>query len=266
MKHLYHLPIIALLLLFVSSCEKELDFKYHDVDSPLVIEATLSQTGSTVRLTHTTPMNETMDSIPVTDATVALHDLTDGTSRMLSLRDDGTFGDNMPGITGHQYSVEVATADAAYTSVSTMRRPTEISDMEFSWIKMPYDEVAVLQVSFNADPDDPDDCYWIRLLRNGEPYMWSTINGLHNEEGTINAVFMTSRKNTEEEDEKSILVDGDEITAIVSPVSLSFMDYLSSLSADSNGIAMWKGGFCLGYFLAAPVAEKTIIFHPELIK
>ncbi|MDE6835901.1 MAG: hypothetical protein K2J03_02965, partial [Muribaculaceae bacterium] len=66
----------VLLNLFLTGCEKELDFKYHDLESPLVIEATLSQEGSNVRLTHTTPMDEPMQRGRLTDATVSITDLT----------------------------------------------------------------------------------------------------------------------------------------------------------------------------------------------
>lgn len=31
----------------------------------------------------------------------------------------------------------------------------------------------------------------------------------------------------------------------------------------SNGPRMYSGDFCLGYFLAAPVAESAVIFHPD---
>ena len=152
----------------LSSCEKELDFHYHEVEPQLVIEANLTQEGTTVLLTETTPMDEAMNTTPVTDASVTLIDVTDGSTCTLPLRGDGTFGDNTAGITGHDYRMEVVRGDRKYSSVCTMRQPTEITALEFEWIKMPYDYVAVLQVSL-TDPDSADDCYWIRLL--GAVYM-----------------------------------------------------------------------------------------------
>lgn len=256
--------LLALLPL-LASCEKELDFKYHDVESPLVIEATASQAGTSVKLTHTTPMDEPMDSLTVTDAMVTITDVTAGVTRTLPLLSDGTFGDAVAAESDHDYRVDVTCGDAIYSSICAMRRPTEILAMDFTWVKMPYDHVAVLQVSFRADPSDSDDCYWVRLLRNGKPYQWMTINSVNAVEGVINAVTMTTRRTVAEEDEKSLLTDGDVVTAVVTPISRRMMDYLTALSADSNGPAMWSGGFCLGYFLAAPVAEKSVVFHPDQI-
>ncbi|MBD5291516.1 MAG: hypothetical protein HDS24_05545, partial [Bacteroides sp.] len=59
------------------------------------------------------------------------------------------------------------------------------------------------------------------------------------------------------------LLDGDEVTALVIPISREMVDYLTALEQDSNGPAMWQGNFCLGYFLASTIASKTIIFHPN---
>lgn len=48
---------IIVLLSILVSCEKELDFRYHDVDSQLVIEGRTSESGTTVSLTRTCPMD-----------------------------------------------------------------------------------------------------------------------------------------------------------------------------------------------------------------
>ena len=52
----------------------------------------------------------------------------------------------------------------------------------------------------------------------------------------------------------------------MTPVTEKMVDYLSALSNDSNGPAMFSGDYCLGYFMAAPVAEMSVIFHPDQIK
>lgn len=244
-------------------CEKELDFEYHDVESPLVIEAVLSDDGPSVRLTRTTPMNEPMDLSPVAGALVTLTDLTAGESRALLLRDNGAYGDDIPGVPGHEYMVDVTAGDKNFRAYSRMAHGTEIVDMFFQWIKMPYDELAVLQVSFREVPGDTDNCYWIRLLRNGEAYSWEVVDRRVAEAGIINVVTMTSRRDIEEEDESDVLRDGDEVTALVVPVSRMMADYLTALSLDSNGPRMWEGDYSLGYFLAAPVAEKRVIYHPD---
>lgn len=44
-----------------TSCEKELDFHYHDVEPQLVIEGCVTDEGTSVALTRTTPMDEPMN-------------------------------------------------------------------------------------------------------------------------------------------------------------------------------------------------------------
>lgn len=258
--------VILFLTLILTGCEKELDFKYHEVESPLVLEATLTYEGAYVMITHTTPMNEAMDLTPVTDATVILTDITTGNIRKLPIKDNGSFGDDIPGESGHEYQVEVSTGGSNFLSKCLMYKETEIVDLSFQWIKMPYDYVAALQVSFKEIPGEKETNFWVRILRNGDPYKWSVVANRKSGTGTINFVALTSRRDIEEEDEKDVLKDGDEVSVSVTPISVEMADYLTGLEQDSNGPAMWEGDFCLGYFLASPVAKKRIIYRPDEMK
>ena len=76
--------MIFTLAFFLVSCEKELDFKYHDVESQLVIEATLSETEATVSLTNTIPMGDPLVVNRLTDADVSIKDNTDNIIFQLS--------------------------------------------------------------------------------------------------------------------------------------------------------------------------------------
>ncbi len=250
-----------------TGCEKELDFKYHDIDPILVIEGSLTQSGADVSLTFTTPMDEPIDRQRITDAEVSITDLTSGEEFPLTPDSEGLFVSDIAGVEGHLYSLTVKHGGVVYTSESVMGKKVDITGMEFNWIKMPYDYVAVLQVSFTDDPDSAEDCYWMRLYRNGKAYKWVAINDLLSSEGIINEVLMTTRMNLDEEDEKDKLEDGDLVKATVVPVSRTMHDYIEALSVgNSNGPCMFEGGFCLGYFLAAPVSSREIVFRPDEIK
>ncbi|MDO4320652.1 MAG: DUF4249 family protein [Bacteroidales bacterium] len=250
------------LFLLLTSCEKELDFHYHDVDRQLVIEGSLTRHGADVSLRNTTPMDEPMDRTPITDATVTIRDLTDGTCEHLYADAEGIFRNDTPGIVGHDYRLEVKRGEKNYASVCTMTSATDITGLEFQWIKMPYDYVAVLQVSFTDSPGTGD-CYWVRLTRNGRAYRWTMVDDSHAEDGIINEVIMTTRKDIGEEDEKSLLLPGDVVGVTVTPISQDMLDYLMALEADSNGPRMFDGDYCLGYFIAAPVADSSIVFNPD---
>ena len=247
----------------LSSCEKELDFKYHEIDPLLVIEGSLTQKGAEVSLTYTTPMNEPMNRERLTDAEITISDLTAGEEIELSPDSSGLYIADLNGIAGNTYRLTILRNGKIYTSECLMREGVEITGMEFSWVKMPYDDVAALQVSFTDNTDSTNDCYWMRVYRNGEAYKWAELTDLHSSNGIIDKVMMTSRKNLDEEDESDKLEPGDVVKVTVVPVSREMHDYLEALSiGNSNGPRMFQGAFCLGYFLAAPLTEKEIIFNP----
>ena len=256
--------LLTLILPFLYSCEKELDFKYHDVESPLVIEGNLTEKGASVLLTFTTPMNEAMDTTPVNDAVVMLKDLTTDISYNLLPNSKGVYCDNTPGIPGHEYELSVNRGEEQYTSACMMRPAVKDLELKFQWIKMPYDHVAILEVSF-SDPVTEEDYFWIRLYRNGEPYKWLLSDDSKASGGKINEITFTTRMDLDEEDDKDILRDGDVVKAMVVGVSREMYDYLVGIQADSNGPRMFTGDFCLGYFLAAEVTEGSIVFHPDEI-
>lgn len=255
---------ILFLLPLLCGCEKELDFHYHDVESQLVIEGRLRETGAKITLSYTVPMGEASDSVFLRDAEVRLTDLIENETVTLKPDKDGIFTDSKPGRPGHEYLLSVKRDGKEFSAMCRMRQRVDSLELSFQWIKMPYDHVAVLQVSFNESPD-PDDCYWIRLYRNDAPYKWLLSSGKNAVNGKINEVTFTTRKDLEEEDEKDILRDGDRMTARVVAVSREMYDYLVAVQSDSNGPQMFSGDFCLGYFLAGEEAEETIVFHPDEI-
>ena len=258
------LYILSALPIF-ASCEKELDFHYHDVAAELVIQGELTAEGATVALTLTTPMDEPTDLGRLTDADVVVDDLTDGSTAALSPGADGVYAAAVPGIVGHDYRLRVARGGKTYESTCLMRQAVEIKALEFKWIKMPYDRVAILQVSL-TDDSSTDDYYWLRLFRNGEAYLWSVIDDRGAVDGVINEILMTSRKDVDEEDDNKVLVDGDVVGVEIVNISHSMLDYLVALQTDSNGHPQFDGDFCLGYFLASPVAEGEIVDHPDYME
>lgn len=251
------------MMLMFSSCEKELDFDYHDIEPLTVIEAELTPDGAKVGITYTTPMDEPMNRTRLTDATVTLTDLTDGTVYNLRTDADGFFVDPTPGIVGHDYRLVVEREGRRYEADATMYPPTEIESLEFFWIKMPYDYVAVLQGGFYDNKTLNGESYWVKIYRNGEIYQWGEMDDSIAVDGVCTLLSMTTRKNTDEEEDDTVLYDGDVITCTVSPISRSMHDYLEALENESNGPAMFRGDKCLGYFMATSPVSDTVVFHPD---
>ncbi|MDE6287948.1 MAG: DUF4249 domain-containing protein, partial [Muribaculaceae bacterium] len=256
--------IAATFLLLLSSCEKDLDIKYHDIDPLTVIEAQLTPDGIKAGITLTTPMDEPMNLNRLTDATVILKDITTGESFALVADANGFYTSDVAGIAGHDYRLTVERNGEIHEAETKMYGTTEITGLEFNWIRMPYDHVAVLQGQF-TETVGSDDYYWVKIYRNGEIYQWSQMSDKGAVNGIVTFVTMTSRMDTDEEDDDSVLYDGDVMTVTVSCISREMHDYLEALQNDSSGPAMFTGDKCLGYFIATSPASDTIVFHPDLI-
>uniref|UniRef100_UPI0025B67046 hypothetical protein n=1 Tax=uncultured Duncaniella sp. TaxID=2768039 RepID=UPI0025B67046 len=84
--------------------------------------------------------------------------------------------------------------------------------------------------------------------------------------GGINTFLtLTTRRDTDEEDDDTVLFDGDIITCTIAPISREMHNYLEALQNDSNGPAMFSGDKCLGYFMATSPVSESIAFHPDEI-
>lgn len=145
-----------------------------------------------------------------------------------------------------------------------MLATTDITDIQFHWIKMPGDDMAALQIHFTDRPHTTD-YYWVRVYRNDEPYMWSPITDRAEIGGIVEETLTTTHRDESEEDEKQVLHDGDKVRVSVTPVSRDMYEYLTALMNGSNGARMYSGAPALGYFLASPVAEAQTVYRPSEI-
>ncbi len=128
---------------------------------------------------------------------------------------------------------------------------------------MPYDHVAVLQCQYRDLAADGIRCYWVKVYRNGKIYRWDEQDNRIAHSGICTYTTMTTRKDTDKEDDDEIIYDGDEITCTVCPVSQAMHDYLEALQNNSNGHAMFAGDRCLGYFIATSPVSASVIFRPD---
>lgn len=259
--------LMAAISLALTACEKTLHLPYDHITPLTVIEASLTDAGATVAIRLSTPMDQPLDLTLLTDAQISLTDLSTSSSPIsLTPDSEGYYTSSIPGEIGHLYQLDVTRDGDTYSSQAVMQPPVTIEGLEFSWINMPYDQVALLQVAFtDIDPLSPGNCYWVRLYRNGEAYMWNTVKDDTAIDGTVYEVFFTSRRDTDEEDDDTVLFDGDVITATVVSIPREMYDYLQALAADSSGPAMFTGPRALGYFLPATPSSSSITFHPSLL-
>ena len=89
------------------ACEKELDFRYHDIAPINVIESYVSDEGMQAIITETTPVDEPMNTTRMTDAKVVISDIDNGKSWQLQPDSRGIYTCNETGIENHNYLIEV---------------------------------------------------------------------------------------------------------------------------------------------------------------
>lgn len=277
----YLICLISALILWpgMTSCEKELDFKYHDIPPLTVIEAQMTPEKTECAVTLTVPMDSPLSEAPrLTDATVTLTDLTAGETFILHPDSDGLFTSACTGVTGHDYRLSVEHDGLRHSAETRMYPSVDIISSEFAWIRMPYDDVAVLQCRYRSGyyAQGDEEYYWVKVYRNGEIYLWSEQSSRTADDGIMTFMAMTSRRDLDAEDEKSALHDGDMIMVSISRISREMHDYLEAISNDSNGPAMFtttalsaeypgEPQRCLGYFIAASPTSVTLTFHPDSI-
>ncbi len=102
------------LCIMISSCSKDLDLKYHDIEPLTVIEAELTPEGFRAAITLTTPMDEPMNLTRLTDATVTLYDLNSGEEYSISPNDEGYCTNDIPGIVCHEHRLKVEREQIVY--------------------------------------------------------------------------------------------------------------------------------------------------------
>ena len=257
--------VFVFLCVGFAGCKKEIDLEYHDIPAMPVIEGVLSDEGAKVSVTLTTPMDEPMDNTPLTDAKVMITNMASGESVDLLPDEDGIYVSSAVGIPGEEYRLEVERNGESYTMSTMMFAPVDIESARFEWISMPYDEVAVLQVRYYDNPEISGECYWVRVYRNGEIYMWQEQSDRTSSDGIMTFTAMTTRHDTDEEDEKDLINDGDVITVTVSPITKAMHDYLEAIGNNSSGPRLFtsvpESPGCLGYFMATTTSSTSLIFH-----
>ena len=264
MKRIYIIFLSCVILIGFASCEKELEIEYHEIPALSVIEGTLTTDGIRVGITQTTPMGEPMDETLFTDAEVVLTDLTSSVSYMLTPDSEGYYCDPTPGIEGHKYLLTVDREDCHYETETEMYGLTEIESLQFIWVRMPDDDMAVLQGTFIDDPDITQ-YYWIRIYRNGKFYQWAEKDDRASLNGFCGFQTTTTHRDPSKEEEESVIVTGDIVTCTVCQISEEMHDYLEALKNNGGAPTLFNGDKCLGYFMATSPATESIVFDPDKI-
>ena len=279
-----NLMLSCLLAGLLTSCKKEIDFDYHEVDPIVVIEGRVTNEGSTVFITQSRQVTDSVHPQCTQGAAVAIK--TDGNTTILPY-DPATdsYHSATPGVAGKTYELSVDLNGHHYEASAKMLEPAPIILVDFFWMTV-LDERMLVYELWATDPYPQERTYyWYRVDRithhphfegkpRREPYRWGVLDDRGSLPGKIFLDMVTTSEKVMDEDEeehwKSILYDVDSITCQLMTIDTPVHDYYTSLRAGQNGganpITNISGG-CLGYFAAGSITRTdTIVFQRYGIK
>ncbi len=260
--------IIAVGMVLLTSCEKELDFDYNTIDPLYVVEANITADGAVAKLSQTLDVTDTLWNKDVSNASVTITG-ENGTSFVLHHDSAGIYSSKEArGIPGVKYTIHVDINGYVTESTSVMQEEFTVSDNYLYKIVMMSEDVYGVRVDVK-DEGTKENYYYTLVTRNGEPYKWMITDnrGQYGKTEIDIGCFIDSDMEDHKED---ILEEGDLIDIEVRKVDRKIYDYYWSraigLETYSNPLRDYTNN-TLGYFSACSIIKlPTITYHKDEVE
>jgi len=251
-------PLTSLLILF-SSCEKEIDIDYHQIDPLYVVEAYVSDNGMQARISMTNDMDNNDTSSSISGANVTITG-SDGSSETLPYVGDGTYKSFVCGTPGVEYRIDIDLDGHHFSSTSTMQEMPELNEFHFFWQNVVGQKILMAELLFQDIPNE-DNWYFVHLYKNNTGFSWAVKRDEVNPDGEIQQLFSFGREDSDDED---MLREGDRLHLELRAIDQRTFDYFYSMqimdNTGTNPIQNFTGG-CLGYFSAYSEVTYDCVFH-----
>lgn len=275
---------IILSVVALTSCKKEIDFDFNEIEPLVVIEGRVTNEGSKVLITPSRSVTDSIHPRCLQGATVTIS--AEGNTIILPYDEaSDSYYSPFSGVAGTTYQLSVDYDGHHYEASALMMEPAPIISADFYWMTM-LDERMLVYELWALDPyPSQRNQYWYRIdrithhphfegKRMTEPYRWGILDDRGCPPGYVFLDMMSASEKTMDKDEedrwKSILYDGDSITCQLMTIDRPVYDYFSSLRAGQSGGANPRtniSGGCLGYFAAGSVTRTdTIVFRRSNVK
>ena len=253
----------GLLLFVLTSCEKEIDMDYHQVEPLYVAEATITQEGTNVRLTTTQDMTDnSRNTHNVTGATIVLS----AEGEVLdTLRYDknGNYKSDETGWEGITYTIDIYIDGHHFSSSSTMQTPPVINSFRFVWKDVLTERILFADLKLQDEPGRSN-YYFMHIYRNRVGYRWAVMRDETNPGGELQQLFSCTTERNLNKDDDDAIRDGNRIHLEVRAIDRPAYDYLYSMQvmedSGTNPVQNFSGG-CLGYFSAYYVETLDTVFY-----
>lgn len=257
-------PSLVIGLFGLCSCEREIGFDYHTVEPLYVVEASLSQTQTSVRISRTQDVTADGIGVGVEGATVVISS-GDSLRVVISGGRNGYYNSTFHGEVGTRYRLDVEVEDRHFQSVSEMPAMPTMTGFRFVWMKVLTERMLMAELRLQDIPDATN-YYFMHVYRNGLGYRWAIIRDSQRDaDGALVQLFScTTERAMRQGTDADALQEDDAIRIVVRSIDRRAYDYLYSLqfveSAGTNPIYNFTGG-CLGYFSAFSQLTYECQFH-----
>lgn len=247
----------------LTSCEKDIDFEYRNIEPLYVIESSISNEGAKASITQTLDMTSSDDPKGIDGAIVTIT-TDDGTIYALKDNGDGTYSsDEAKGIAGHTYTLTANINGKITRSTSVMQDELHLDSAYFAKAKMMGADMYMFIADLITDCSD-NNYYHLIMYRNGEYYNWSATD---NHGGPkICELGIGCYISQNENHEEDIIHNGDTITAEIRRINKHTYDFLDTVYLGAEEKCNPKSNFSngvLGYFSAHYIERVPAIIYDE---
>lgn len=264
MRYLRLSTFYLLSFLLLTSCEKDIDIDYHEAAPRYVVEASITNLGTKVRISQTNAMDNNSSDSPFDNATVVITG-NDGTSETIASSGNGIYTSSLKGVPGVTYQLDVSLDGQHFTSTSTMQRTPSMNKFRLVWQKMFTERYLFGDVRIQDIPNETNH-YFVHIYRNKLGYRWAVMKDDTNPNKELQQLFAFFREGSNDSD---VLKEGEKLRIVVRAIDQRAYDYLYSMEqmdeTGTNPIDNFTGG-CLGYFSAHGEMTYEVNYHEAEIE
>jgi hypothetical protein len=253
-----------ILLISITSCQKVINVNLNASDPQYVIEGNVTdrQEPQTVSISRSVNFSETNQFPQVTGALVTITDETAGITDTLTEVNPGTYQTrNVPGVSGHAYSLYINANGRVFTSRSVMPKPVAIDSIGTE--KSVFGGDDLYAKPYYTDPVETGNCYRLTQTVNRRKVKgWDVRNDDVTNGQTAKFPFYYD---TDDDANPKIKV-GDSIFVTLQTIDRPVYEFYRTLeqtmsqnsTTQANPISNIAGG-ALGYFSASTLRETGAI-------
>ena len=255
-----YIPLLFCLnLILLSSCKKDIEIDYHQVDPIYVVEASVSNEGMEARISQTNNMDDNSTTSNIDNAVVVVTG-SDGSSKTLTYSKNGIYKSSAVGVPGVEYTIDIQFDGHHFTSSSIMQKMPKMNNFRFIRKKIVTENYQMGELLLQDIPNE-ENWYFMHIYRNHLGYRWAVKRDDTNPNGELQQLFTFAREGS---DDKDLLQEDDWLHIEIRAIDKKSYDYFYSMqimdNTGTNPIPNFTGG-CLGYFSAYSQITYVCEFH-----